>query len=476
VSSEAPAALHYDRRRLLIASCVALVATAMTFSIRGDTLKAFGLDFQLTHEQEGYISLLGMWGFPIAILLVGPLCDTIGMGLLLRLAAVGHVAGVILTILSPSLGFPALLLANLVFGLSNGTVEAVINPLVATMYRDEKSAKLNLLHAFWPGGLIIGGLFAFAVNVAMSLPATPVAGPMTSLSWKIKWAAIAICAVVYLFLTIGQEFPHTERVEQGVSNKDMVQSAMVPGFLLLMFCMCLTAITELGPDQWVGSVLTDTVKIQGILFLVYTSGLMFVLRIFAGKFIHALSPVGMLTAAAAISALGLFALSYSFTAGTAFLAATVFGLGKAFFWPTMLGVANERYPRTGALGLAMMGAAGMIAAGLAGPGMGRIYDKGTMAAITDPDARAAVVVGDKVDAKKAGDVAAAAKAGDPKAARIADHLANANKQGAALSFRYVAVLPLAVFLIFGLMLLGMSKQGGYQAVGIEETETPGGEL
>lgn len=459
--SETPAgAVDYDRKRLLIASCVAIAATAMTFSIRSDTLKAFGLDFQLSHQQEGYINLLGIWGFPIAILLVGPLCDTIGMGLLLRLAAVGHILGVVLTILSPNFGFAALLIANLIFGLANGTVEAVTNPLVAAMYKDDKTAKLNLLHAFWPGGLIIGGLLAYGISQALGVAPAPVPSDATTLSWKLKWATVVIAAVVYLVLTLGQKFPPTERVESGVSNKEMLSAATSPMFLILLFCMCLTAITELGPDQWVGSVLTDTVGIQGILFLVYTSGLMFVLRVFAGKFIHALSPMGMLLGAAALSCLGLLALSYSFSAGAALLAATIFGFGKAFFWPTMLGVANERHPRTGALGLAMMGAAGMIAAGLAGPVMGHIYDQGIVQAL-DEHLVAGVTTDGTFDAAKA----AALLEVNPG---VAEAIKYAKAQGAARSFRVVAILPAALVVIFGFLFAVVRREGGYQTAGIHD--------
>lgn len=464
--TETPAAVPYDRKRLLIASCVAIAATAMTFSIRSDTLKSFGLEFQLSHQQEGYINLLGIWGFPIAILLVGPLCDSIGMGLLLRLAAVGHILGVALTILSPRFGFPVLLLANLIFGLANGTVEAVTNPLVAAMYKDDKTAKLNLLHAFWPGGLIIGGLLAFGISSAMGIAPVPVASDATSLSWKLKWATVVVAAVIYLVLTLGQKFPPTERVESGVSNKEMLSAAASPMFLILLFCMCLTAITELGPDQWVGSVLTDTVKIQGILFLVYTSGLMFVLRVFAGKFIHALSPVGMLLGAAALSCVGLLALSYSFSAGAALLAATIFGFGKAFFWPTMLGVANERHPRTGALGLAMMGAAGMIAAGFAGPVMGRIYDQGIVAALP-PELVADVTTDGTFDAKKAEEVL---KLRPEQAEAISD----AKAQGAARSFRVVAILPAVLVVIFALLFVAVKREGGYQTAAMHDGHSAGG--
>ncbi|MCC7493561.1 MAG: MFS transporter [Fimbriimonadaceae bacterium] len=451
--------LPYNPQRLFVASCVALITTAMTFSIRSDILSAFGAEFQLTHQQEGYITQLGLWGFPIAIMLVGPLCDSIGMGLLLKLAAVGHVLGVVGVILSPSVGFPMLLAANLLLGLANGTVEAVINPLAATVYADQKTHRLNVLHAFWPGGLIIGGLLAFAITKIMGVD-LPNPDPATlSLSWKLKMATIIVGAVAYLVLIAGQRFPATERVQSGVSTGDMFRAALAPGFLLLTFCMCLTAITELGPDQWVGSVLTKTVGIQGVLFLVYTSGLMFLLRFFAGPLAHRLSPFGLLLGAAALSAVGLFLLSGSTTAGAAFVAATVFGLGKAYFWPTMLGVAAERYPRTGALGLALMGAAGMIAAGAAGPTMGGIYDRGTVSALPAPVAQVVVVDG-KLDAERV-------KAAPTETQQAVEA---AGKQGAALAFKSVAVLPLVLVLLFAALYISTRRGGGYQAVKLEADE------
>ena len=469
MSNEGPAAVTYNRKRLLWACCVAMTATAMTFSIRGDTLSSFGLEFKLTHEQEGLISFMGMFGFPIAILLVGPFCDTIGMGLLLKLASCGHLLGVVLTLLSPKVGFPLLLLANLIFSLANGTIEAVANPLVATMYPEEKPAKLSLLHAFWPMGMIIGGLFSVLVSKAMSIPPDPLPGDATSLSWKIKWAIVIICAVAYLIMVWGQKFPNTERVEHGVSNSEMGKAVLAPGFLLLMFCMILTAITELGPDQWVGSVMTDTVKIQGILGLVYAAGLMFVLRVKAGVFIERLSPIGMLTAAAAISAVGLFALSYSFSAGMAFVALTIYGIGKCFFWPTMLGSANERFPRTGALGLALMGGIGMIAASVAGPTMGKFYDKGEIAYLqTTPLATLVLAPDGTLNHEAVESIRKAAKEGNPMAGEFAKSIAEGQKQGAALSFRVVAVLPVVAFVIFALMWAGFKKKGGYAAVHIAD--------
>jgi MFS family permease len=437
----------------------------MTFSIRGDVLADFGKEFNISHELQGWISLAGIWGFPAAIVFGGPLCDTLGMGFLLRMASFGHIVGVILTILSPMFGFPLLLAATLIIGLSNGTVEAVINPLTATMYSNEKTHRLNVLHAFWPGGLVIGGLLATGLSAAFGLSAVNVAASTVSLSWKVKFATILVSAIIYGVMLIGQKFPSTERVQHGVSTGEMFKEALRLSYLGLLFCMCLTAITELGPDQWVGSVLNDTVGIRGIIFLVYTSGFMFILRFFAGPLVHRLSPFGLLTCSATLSAIGLFWLSYSFTAILAFAAATVFAFGKAYFWPTMLGVTSERYPRGGSLLLALTGGAGMVAAGLAGPVMGHIYDTHTISALP-PKLAQVVVVNDKYSPEAADPIlkAGAEPNATPEQKQDAADLKEALKQGAAASFRYVAALPAVLIFIFGGLFLYFKAIGGYKPV------------
>ena len=523
----------YNRTRLFVASCVALVTTAMTFAIRGDVLNDFGREFSLSNQLMGWITLVGIWGFPIAILIGGPLCDYVGMGRLLRTASLGHVLGVILTILSPIGGYPMLLAATLVLGLSNGLVEAVINPLAATMYSDQKTHKLNMLHAFWPAGLVIGGVLAMLISLGFGL-GHGATDAIVSLSWKIKYGTILISAILYYVLLIGQKFPSTERVQAGVSGGEMFREALRPGFIFLLFCMCLTAITELGPDGWIGAVMSKTVHMQtgGIIFLVYTSGFMFILRFFAGPLVKRLTPAGLLACCAALSAIGLFWLSFSFTAGMAFLAATVFAFGKTFFWPTMLGVTSERYPRGGSLLLAMMGAVGNFAAGGAAPIMGQINDAHTLSSISSPAVRDSVVgkegqfnvraaVNLEALAKKPdpvgelNSVVAAIKAAeargpvtietlpdnvkdyvkggdgayDPRFAATLEALAakpnpaedisasaaalsEAEKQGAASSFRYVAVLPVVLVVLFGVMFIFFVTKGGYRPVHVsDETGT-----
>jgi hypothetical protein len=279
----------------------------------------------------------------------------------------------------------------------------------------------------------------------------------------VRLGTIIVPALIYGAMIWTERFPQTKRAASGVSMGEMFLQILRPGVLLLILCMCMTAITELGPDQWVGSVLTDTVGIRGILFLVYTSGLMFVLRLVAGPVARVFTPIGLLAVCAVFAAVGLYLLSVSFTAGAAFLAATLFGIGKAYFWHTMLGVVSERYPRGGEFLLAVMGAAGMIAAGVAGPSMGRIYDLHTIEKLT-PEVRPLVVIDGKYSPEKAQEIFRKAEAGDPVAQQQKAVLDEALRYGAAMTFRYVAVLPLILVFLFGAQFFYYRARGGYKAV------------
>ena len=176
--------------------------------------------------------------------------------------------------------------------------------------------------------------------------------------------------------------PRTERVEQGVSTGQMFAACFRPGFLLMVACMVLTAATDLGPTQWIPNILSNA-GVSGTLVLVWITGLMAVGRMFAGPFVHSLSPIGMLTASSVLSALGLYAMSQS-TGVMLFAAATIFAVGVCFFWPTMLGFVAENYPNSGALGLAIMGGVGMLSAGLFVPIIGRFYDQGLLSRGVSP--------------------------------------------------------------------------------------------
>ena len=240
-------------------------------------------------------------------------------------------------------------------------VETVINPLTATLYSEEKTTRLNHLHAWWPGGLIIGGL----LGVAMS---------GIHLGWQTKLVCSMIPAMAVVLLCIGVKFPPTERVAAGVSVSDMFRELAQPMFLLLFCPMFLPAASELAPGQWVDLALSRTVHMPSILLLVYVSGIMFVARHFTGPLVRRLSSIGLLWISCLLASLGLVALSFANSPVTGMLAAAVWGCGVCFMWPTMLANASERFPRGGALLMGLMGTAWTLSISLVLPAMGRIFD------------------------------------------------------------------------------------------------------
>ena len=257
---------------------------------------------------------------------------------------------------------------TLLFGIANGSVEAACNPLIAALYPDNKTTKLNQFHVWFPGGIVIGGLVGYLMG-------------KLGLGWQAQFATMLLPLAAYAVLFVGQSMPKTERVEMGVSTGDMFAACLHPVFLLLVVCMLLTAATELGPNQWIPNIL-ENAGVSGLLVLVWITGLMAVGRQFAGPFVHRLQPLGMLLGSAILSAAGLFLMSQT-SGPMLFASATVFAFGVCFFWPTMLGYTNERFPKTGALGLAIMGGAGMLSASYVLPVIGRWYDDGIAARIPE---------------------------------------------------------------------------------------------
>ncbi len=371
--------------RLFRASCVALITTAMSFAIRGGATGDWVAQFNLTNEQAGWVNGTAFWGFTLAMMFGGPLVDTLGFKKILGLAFVGHAAGIILTIFAWD--FWSLFTGTLLFGIANGSVEAACNPLVATLYPKDQTTKLNHFHVWFPGGIVIGGLFAF-VFAKMGL------------GWKAQFATMLIPLVAYGFMFVGQQFPQTERVQRGESTGSMFKALLAPGFILMVGCMLLTASTELGSGQWIPNILSHA-GVSGILVLVMINGIMAVGRSFAGPFVHKLSPIGMLVASAILSTLGLYAMSHA-TGNMLFAAAAVFAFGVCFFWPTMVGYVAENYPKTGALGLATIGGAGMLSVSFVLPIIGKWYDTGIAARTpvggAAPDALAGIQAAAGLDA------------------------------------------------------------------------------
>ncbi len=425
----------YRKTRLFAAGALGLTMAGINASLRANTaadLQRVYLDpLDKAHSAEMIAAILGLpfLGFAITIAIGSPLLDYIGMGLLLPLSGVLLSAGMLLMIFAGSLASGAsiywmLWSGALIAGIGWGLVETVVNPLTASLYPDNKTARLNAVHAWWPFGLVVGGLLGVGMSHA-------------GLSWQLKLAVVFIPAVALILLCAGLKFPPTERAAAGIPAKVMFRELLNPLFLILFASMFLTAASELAPGQWVDLALSRTVHMPGILLLVYVSGLMFLMRNFAGPLVHKLSPVGVLWFSCLGAALGLYALSAANSPVTALLAATVWGTGVCYMWPTMLATASERFPRGGALLMGLMGTAGTLSIQFVLPLMGAIFDH------------------KKVEAA-GGNAAFQALGPGPELDRVLGIAAQT-------SFRDVALLPAMLLIVFAGIWFYDRSRGGYRA-------------
>ena len=348
--------------RLFQASCVALIATAMSFAIRGDIMGDFERVFALSKTEVGWIAGAAFWGFGLSILVGGPLCDVLGMRALSRLAVAGHLLGTLLTIAAPN--FAVLFTATLLIGIANGLVEAFANPLVATLFPRDKTTKLVAFHAWFPGGIVIGGLLSYLFS-------------QMGLGWQAKMLLLLVPTAAYATMFAGQAFPATEGKAAGVTLGRALKEIGRPLFLVVWLCMWLTAATELGPGQWYANIFNDVMgggTQSGIILLVWVNGIMYVVRQFFGYVPHRVSPTLLIAVTAPMAAAGLYLFGWAATPLMWFVAAALLAVGTAFWWPTMIGMTSERFPRGGAMLLAIIGASGSIATAISGPLMGWIND------------------------------------------------------------------------------------------------------
>ena len=332
-----------NKSQLFTASCMALVVTSMTFAIRAALLEPLGKQFGLSNTELGWITGMAFFGFPIATTLGGFFVDALGMKRFMWLAAASHLVGLLMTIFAG--GFWTLLISTFLVGFANGTVEAVCNPLITTMYPENKTAMLNKFHVWFPGGIVIGSLVSTFLT-------------SMDIGWQWQVATMFIPLAIYAYLFYGKEFPQTERVTSGVSTTEMFAAVATPLFLFIAVCMFFTANTELSTTQWVGKLLGNA-GANPMLILALVTGLMAVGRYFGEPLIHKFSPQGVLLMSAILATLGIFWLK-SATGGAVYAAAVVFALGVCYFWPTMLGFTSENIPKSGALGLSLMGGVGML--------------------------------------------------------------------------------------------------------------------
>lgn len=412
-----------NRRLLFILSNLAIFMIGLGFAVRasivgdlqGDLFDALDLARSATMAAE--VLAATFIGFALTLLFGAALVDLIGMRRMLLFSAVGYFFGSAMVI-SASLMTPSVAAYWVVYfgllltGLGWGAVEAATNPLVAAAYPEEKTHRLNILHAWWPAGIVIGGLIGIVIAAA-------------ELPWQVNLLVLMLPALVLVLLVQRVEFPVTERVAMGLSYNEMFEQLVrSPGFWIWFVCMMGTVTAELAPSQWVNVALTNVVGMSGIWVLIYINALIFVGRHFAGPLVSRLSSPGLLAIGCALAAPGLYFLAVANSPMAAFAAATLWALGICYFYPTMIGAVAERYPAGGALMIGLMGFAGGLATQFLLPVMGQIFDQAKIAA--------------------AGGVAQfSALEGEA----LAEVLAIASSQ----SFQIVAVIPLCLIPVFAIL-------------------------
>ena len=347
--------MEVNRKRLFNASCIALTVTAMTFAIRAGILSQLGTDFGLSDRQLGFVNQMAFLGFPLATIIGGLLYNSIGPRKLLILAFICHVVGLVMTIFAG--GFWTLLISTFFIGFANGSVEAGCNPMISDMFHKKQVAMLNRFHVWFPGGIVIGSLVSkFMTDMDMG--------------WQLQIAIMLIPAVIYAYLIFGQKFPTSENLETSTATN--AKYLLRPLYLFMIICMTLTATTELGTQQWIERILGQA-GASPMLVLALITGLMAVGRFFAGPVIHRLNPTGVLWMSSIIATAGILLMSQA-TGGMVYVAAILFAIGVMYFWPTMIGFTGEYMPKTGALGMSIMGGAGMFATSFWQPVIGGWLD------------------------------------------------------------------------------------------------------
>ena len=412
---------HLNIGRLFLISNLSIFMIGLGFAVRANIAGDLQTDIFDILDLNNSAAMVGealgitFTGFALTLLFGSALVDLIGMRAMLMLSGAGYVIGSVLVLSAAwlpvnEMSYWLVLAGLLLTGFGWGAVEAASNPLVAALFPEEKTHRLNVLHAWWPAGIVVGGLTGVGLGAL-------------GLSWQLNLLLLIVPGIAMVIIALGTEFPVTERVANGVSYSEMFgELKNQPMFLLWMVCMFMTASAELAPGQWVDLALSRVVGMDGILLLVYISALMFVMRHFAGHVVKYVSSIGLLWLSSVLAVIGLYGLGRADSPATAFAAATIWGVGVCYMWPTMLANVSERFPRGGALFLGMIGFCGGMAIQFVLPQLGAIFDRAKIEAAGSADALAALS-GEELDA----------------VLRFAS----------VESFSAVALIPLALIPIFG---------------------------
>jgi MFS family permease len=501
--------------RLLSAGFMAILAAGVGYSVRGGILGQWAEQFGFTMTELGTITGGGLTGFGIVIIITSLLADKVGYGKVMALAFVLHFISAVVTLAAPAAfeaggkgaAFQCLFWGMFIFAIGNGLCEAVVNPLTATLFPKNKTHYLNILHAGWPAGLVLGGLAS-----AMMAGKVDNAGQITSdpVDWKIQMSLFLIPVVVYGGLILGQRFPKSEAASAGVSMREMVSTLFAPLMLFLLLIHAMVGYVELGTDSWIakitGSIMGSNAR--GLALFVYTSSLMFLLRFVAGPIVHKISPLGLLFTSAILGATGLTLLGNADAVMMCIVAATVYACGKTFLWPTMLAVASERFPKGGAVAIGMLGGVGMLSAGLlGGPAIGfqqdyfashhlqsespETYDRYKadetnaflgFETIGLNGAKVGVLEDQGKELARTGELLKEQNKTDPNHEKLAVWWANAAKSASAdkpevteagiyggkMALKQTAYVPATMAVCFLLLIIGFQVTGGYKPVHLDE--------
>lgn len=533
-----------NAKRILWAGFMAILAEGVGFSVRGGILGDWGKQFHFTLTELGEITGGGLTGFGIIILLSAVLADWIGYGRLMICAFFAHILSAVITLSATPLynsmvatnpdgakhaAFMCLFWGMFIFAIGNGICEAVANPLVATLFPKNRTHFLNILHAGWPAGLVLGGLISLAM--------------VGKVRWEIQMVTFVIPVLIYGIMCLGQKFPKSEATVHGVPFRErfgevgsigafvlclvlsiwFIQlcdqfssllsgllnhpvviphfaAAIAAGVLFLGICavmkfklgpplfavlLCIHALlgyVELGTDSWIsnitGNILASPAK--GLMLFVYTSTLMTVLRFCAGPIVHKISPLGLLFAGACCSFIGLTCLGHAQTVVFLVIAATIYGCGKTFLWPTLLGVVSDRFPKGGAITIGCMGGIGMLSAGLlGGPGIGYTQDffasqrlqqdAPTVYTQFKSDSKNSFLFFPAIQGLDGSKLSAVRDKKDAERTPEEQQVHAADLHGGRMALQVTAALPATMAVSFLLLMLYFKAKGGYKQVHIEGT-------
>jgi MFS family permease len=363
------------QRRIFFASFMTLVVAGVGFGVRNGILGDWAAQFGFTKTDLGIITGAGLAGFPLTIVIGSYFADRLGYRVILIAAFAMHVLSAVVTVAGTPVfhafgkgpTYACLYAGTFMFSLANGLCEAAINPLTATLYPRNKTHYLNILHAGWPAGLILGGGIAY-LFVGSTAKLAP-------LRWEVLILMYLLPALYYGAIILTHRFPISEAKAAGISVAQQLAVLISPLLIFLFLIHGMIGYVELGTDSWIQNIMRNVIQNNASLLFVYISALMFALRFFAGPIVHRINPLGLLFVSACLGAVGLYMLGSATTGVVIVVAGTIFAIGKTFYWPTMLGVIGERFPRGGALAMGISGGCGALSAGLlGGPGIGYTQD------------------------------------------------------------------------------------------------------